>query len=72
VVSLNITHKTYPIIYSIDQLPYNCTKIIGVPKPVGILLVISANAFIHLDQGSAGIGVAVNGYEKVGTGKQTS
>ncbi|KAF9983556.1 Cleavage and polyadenylation specificity factor subunit 1, partial [Modicella reniformis] len=62
VVSLNITHKTYPIIYSIDQLPYDCTKIIAVPKPVGGVLVVSANALIHLDQGSAGMGVGVNGF----------
>ncbi|KAK3835815.1 MAG: CPSF A subunit region-domain-containing protein [Linnemannia elongata] len=62
VVSLNITHKVYPIIYSIDNLPYDCTKIIAMPKPVGGLLVVSANALIHLDQGSSGMGVAVNGY----------
>ncbi|KAG0368622.1 CPSF A subunit region-domain-containing protein [Gamsiella multidivaricata] len=62
VVSLDITHKVYPIIYSIDQLPYDCTKVIAVPKPVGGLLVVSANALIHLDQGSTGMGVGVNGY----------
>ncbi|KAG0206865.1 Cleavage and polyadenylation specificity factor subunit 1 [Mortierella sp. NVP41] len=62
VVSLDITHKVYPIIYSIDSLPYDCTKVIAMPKPVGGLLVVSANALIHLDQGSSGLGVAVNGY----------
>lgn len=62
VVSLNVAHKTYPVIYSIDDLPYDCTKIIAVPKPVGGLLVVSANGLIHLDQGSSGTGVAVNGY----------
>ncbi|KAF9961999.1 Cleavage and polyadenylation specificity factor subunit 1 [Mortierella alpina] len=62
VVSLDIIHKVYPIIYSIDNLPYDCTKVIAVPKPVGGLLIVSANAIIHLDQGSTGMGVAVNGY----------
>ncbi|KAF9111435.1 Cleavage and polyadenylation specificity factor subunit 1 [Mortierella sp. AM989] len=62
VVSLDITHKLYPIIYSIDNLPYDCTRTIAVPKPVGGLLVVSANALIHLDQGSTGLGVAVNGF----------
>ncbi|KAF9438833.1 Cleavage and polyadenylation specificity factor subunit 1 [Entomortierella beljakovae] len=62
VVSLDITHKLYPIIYSIDNLPYDCTKVIAIPKPIGGLLVVSANALIHLDQGSTGLGVAVNGY----------
>ncbi|KAK3805181.1 MAG: hypothetical protein J3Q66DRAFT_361132 [Benniella sp.] len=32
--------------------------VITVPKPVEGLLVVSANAFIHLDQGPAGMGVA--------------
>ncbi|KAG0089651.1 Cleavage and polyadenylation specificity factor subunit 1 [Podila epicladia] len=67
VVSLDITHKMYPIIYSIDNLPYDCTKVIAVPKPVGGLLVVSANALIHLDQGSTGMGVAVNGYAPIVT-----
>jgi len=62
VVSLDITHKVYPIIYSIDQLPYDCTKVIAVPKPVGGLLIVSANALIHIDQGSAGMGVALNAF----------
>ncbi|KAG0253424.1 Cleavage and polyadenylation specificity factor subunit 1 [Actinomortierella ambigua] len=53
---------TYPIIYSIDHLPYDCTKIIPMPKPIGGMLVVSANALIHLDQGSTGMGVGVNGY----------
>ncbi|KAG0316254.1 Cleavage and polyadenylation specificity factor subunit 1, partial [Dissophora globulifera] len=67
VVSLDITHRVYPIIYSIDQLPFDCTKVIAVPKPVGGLLVVSANALIHLDQGSAGMGVALNGYAPIVT-----
>ncbi|KAF9970856.1 Cleavage and polyadenylation specificity factor subunit 1 [Actinomortierella ambigua] len=62
VVSLDISHKSYPIIYSIDHLPYDCTKIIPMPKPIGGMLVVSANALIHLDQGSTGMGVGVNGY----------
>ncbi|KAF9924351.1 Cleavage and polyadenylation specificity factor subunit 1 [Linnemannia zychae] len=67
VVSLDITHRVYPIIYSIDHLPYDCTKIIAMPKPVGGLLVVSANALIHLDQGSSSMGVAVNGYAPMAT-----
>ncbi|KAF9917041.1 Cleavage and polyadenylation specificity factor subunit 1 [Lobosporangium transversale] len=62
VVSLDITHRVYPIIYSIDKLPYDCTKVIAVPKPVGGLLIVSANALIHLDQGSTGVGVGLNAY----------
>ncbi|KAK9727894.1 mRNA cleavage and polyadenylation factor subunit [Basidiobolus ranarum] len=62
VVSLDLTKKLYPVIYSIDSLPYDCIKLIPVPKPIGGILVVSANALIHVDQSSPGQGIAVNGH----------
>ncbi|CAG8787288.1 5987_t:CDS:2, partial [Acaulospora morrowiae] len=62
VVSLDISQKMYPVIYSMDNLPHSCVKLISIPKPVGGILVITANAIIHVDQSSKGIGVSVNGY----------
>ncbi|CAG8433080.1 10709_t:CDS:10 [Diversispora eburnea] len=62
VVSLLISQKAYPIIQSMDNLPHSCVKLISIPKPVGGILIISANAIIHVNQSSKGIGVAVNGY----------
>lgn len=45
-----------------DNLPHSCVKLISIPKPVGGILIISANAIIHVNQSSKWIGVAVNGY----------
>ncbi|KAI8067717.1 CPSF A subunit region-domain-containing protein [Gilbertella persicaria] len=64
VISLDLTAKIYPIIYSIDKLPYDCLKLVAMPKPVTGVLVIAANSLLHVSQGSPGVGVAVNGYAK--------
>ncbi|RCI03416.1 Cleavage and polyadenylation specificity factor subunit 1, partial [Rhizopus stolonifer] len=64
VISLDFTAKIYPIIYSIDALPYDCHKLVAMPKPVTGMLVIAANSILHVSQGSPGVGVAVNGYTK--------
>lgn len=67
VISLDITSKVYPIIYSLDNLPYDCRKLVAMPKPVDGLLIIASNSLLHVSQGSPGVGVAVNGYTKRAT-----
>ncbi|KAG2188997.1 hypothetical protein INT44_004139 [Umbelopsis vinacea] len=67
VVSLDISSRVYPIIYSLDNLPYDCTRLFAVPKPAAGLMVLSANSLIYVAQGSPGIGIAVNGYAKLVT-----
>ena len=64
VISLDLSAKVYPIIYSLDHLPYDCRKLVAMPKPVNGLLVLSGNAILHVSQGSPGVGIAVNGYTK--------
>ncbi|KAI8969822.1 CPSF A subunit region-domain-containing protein [Pilobolus umbonatus] len=64
VISLDLTAKIYPVIYSIDKLPYDCIRLVAMPKPVTGVLVIAANSLLHVSQGSPGVGVAVNGYVK--------
>ncbi|KAJ3110285.1 Cleavage and polyadenylation specificity factor subunit 1 [Phlyctochytrium bullatum] len=61
VISVDTTSKAFPIIYHVQQLPYNSYKIIPVPLPVGGVVVLSTNALIHVDQTSVpGIVCAVN------------
>ncbi|KAL1925408.1 uncharacterized protein VTP21DRAFT_291 [Calcarisporiella thermophila] len=62
IVSLDVTKKVFPVIYYQDRLPFNCTQIIPMPRPVGGLLVVTADALIHLSQSSRAIGVAVNSF----------
>ncbi|KNC97783.1 cleavage/polyadenylation factor CFT1 [Spizellomyces punctatus DAOM BR117] len=63
VVSLDITQRSYPVLFKVDHLPYNATSLIPVPPPVGGLVVLSPNALIHVDQTSVpGVACAVNSY----------
>ncbi|KAJ3417096.1 Cleavage and polyadenylation specificity factor subunit 1 [Chytridiales sp. JEL 0842] len=63
VISLSTTQKTHTVLYQVNQLPYNCFRIMPIPFPVGGLLVFSPNALIHFDQTSnPGLAVAVNGF----------
>ncbi|KAM3586172.1 mRNA cleavage and polyadenylation factor subunit [Umbelopsis sp. WA50703] len=67
VISLDISSRVYPIIYSLDNLPFDSTKLYAMPKPAAGLMVVSANALIYVAQGSPGIGIAVNAYTKTVT-----
>lgn len=67
VISLDLSAKIYPVIYSLDNLPYDCHKLVAMPRPVNGLLIIAANSLLHVSQGSPGVGVAVNGYCKAAT-----
>ncbi|TPX54847.1 hypothetical protein PhCBS80983_g05700 [Powellomyces hirtus] len=63
VVSLDITQRSYPILFRVDNLPYNCSNLMAVPSPVGGVLIFCPNALIHVDQTSVpGVSCAVNSY----------
>ncbi|KAJ3329950.1 Cleavage and polyadenylation specificity factor subunit 1 [Blyttiomyces sp. JEL0837] len=63
VVSLDISRKAYPILFQIEQLPYNCASILPMPSPIGGLVIVSPNALIHVDQTSIpGVACVVNKY----------
>ncbi|KAF2073762.1 hypothetical protein CYY_004931 [Polysphondylium violaceum] len=70
-VSLNTSQKTNPVIWSIDQFPYNCHSLVSVPDPLGGALVISANILFYINQSSR-YGLAVNEYATKDTGDQFS
>ncbi|KAJ3154030.1 Cleavage and polyadenylation specificity factor subunit 1 [Geranomyces variabilis] len=63
VVSLDLTSRSSPILFQVDNLPYNCDKLMAVPSPVGGVLIFCPNALIHVDQTSVlGVACAVNSY----------
>jgi cleavage and polyadenylation specificity factor subunit 1 len=66
VVSMDLGKRKFPLLYSVKDLPYNSTKIVPVPKPVGGILIFSTNILIHVDQSSLpGNGVGVNKFSKL-------
>jgi cleavage and polyadenylation specificity factor subunit 1 len=63
VVSVDSTQKMFPVLYRVDGLPYNCTHLKPVPKPLGGILVFSHNALIYMDQATTpGILCSLNAY----------
>ncbi|KAI8825062.1 CPSF A subunit region-domain-containing protein [Fimicolochytrium jonesii] len=63
VISLDLDQKSYPVLFRVNHLPYNCFKLIAAPSPVGGVLTFCPNAIIHVDQTSVpGIACAVNSY----------
>ncbi|CAG8474587.1 7722_t:CDS:10 [Paraglomus occultum] len=62
IVSLDISQKHYPIIYSPKPLPSSSLRLIPIPRPIGGILVIFSNGIIHIDQSSPATGIALNAF----------
>eukprot|EP01132_Coremiostelium_polycephalum_P003714 gene3714-4627_t len=67
-VSLNLSNgggeRTNPIIWRVENYPYNCKTLISVPEPLGGAIVLSPNIMFHVNQ-STSYGLAVNEYANI-------
>ncbi|KAG8854213.1 mRNA cleavage and polyadenylation factor subunit [Tulasnella sp. 330] len=61
-ITLDIFTRTYPVIGQIHGLPYDVLYMVACPATIGGLLIVTANAILHVDQASRTVGVAVNGW----------
>ena len=34
-ISLNLTEKVNPVIWSVEHLPFDCSQVLPIPKPIG-------------------------------------
>ncbi|KAG8441693.1 hypothetical protein GDO86_010758 [Hymenochirus boettgeri] len=59
-ISLNILQKVHPVIWSLTNLPYDCTQALAVPKPIGGVVIFAVNSLLYLNQSVPPYGVSLN------------
>ncbi|ALC41041.1 Cpsf160 [Drosophila busckii] len=59
-ISLNIQQRVHPIIWTVNNLPYDCLHVFPIQKPIGGCLVMTVNAVIYLNQSVPPYGVSLN------------
>lgn len=62
IFTLNVVTRSYPIITSVEGLPYDCFSLVPCPAALGGVVVLGSNSIIHVDQTSRRVGLAVNGW----------
>ncbi|KAL1794582.1 hypothetical protein ACET3X_006398 [Alternaria dauci] len=67
VFTLDLEQKASTTLLSVSGLPYDITKVVPLPSPIGGALLVGANEIIHVDQGGKTNGVAVNEFAKACT-----
>lgn len=62
IVSMDMHKRAFSTIGFIEALPFDCHRLLALPRSLGGLLVVSGNALIHVEPGSPGCGIAVNAF----------
>ena len=72
VFTLDLEHKASTTLLSVSGLPYDITRVVPLPHPIGGALLVGSNEIIHVDQAGKTNGVAVNEFAKACTSFQLS
>lgn len=59
-ISLNIQQRVHPVIWTVTGLPFDCTQVMSVKKPIGGCLIFAINSLIYLNQSVPPYGVSLN------------
>jgi cleavage and polyadenylation specificity factor subunit 1 len=61
VITLDLLNHSGTIIWSRWELPYDCERMLPVPRPIGGVLIFSSNILLHIDQIHS-YGLSMNDY----------
>lgn len=67
VFTLDLEQKASTTLLSVTGLPYDISRVVPLPHPIGGALLLGNNEIIHVDQGGKTNGVAVNEFAKACT-----
>ncbi|KAH8725302.1 CPSF A subunit region-domain-containing protein [Phaeosphaeriaceae sp. PMI808] len=67
VFTLDLEQKASTTLLSVSGLPYDISRVVPLPHPIGGALLIGSNNVIHVDQAGKTNGVAVNEFAKACT-----
>lgn len=67
VFTLDLEQKASTTLISVSGLPYDITKVVPLPLPIGGALLLGSNEIIHVDQAGKTNGIAVNEFAKTCT-----
>ncbi|OAL56008.1 protein CFT1 [Pyrenochaeta sp. DS3sAY3a] len=67
VFTLDLEQKASTTLLSVPGLPFDISRVLPLPHPIGGALLIGSNEIIHVDQGGKTNGVAVNEFAKACT-----
>ncbi|KAH0581631.1 hypothetical protein H2248_011332 [Termitomyces sp. 'cryptogamus'] len=63
IFTLDIVTQTYPIITSVQGLPYDCFAIMACPASLGGVVILSCNSIIYVDQSYRLVILPLNGWQ---------
>ncbi|CAL8131581.1 unnamed protein product [Orchesella dallaii] len=66
-VSLNVSQKVHPCIWTVANLPHDCYKVLPVPKPIGGVLVMTQNCLLYLHQSVPPYAIGLNSIARKAT-----
>ena len=67
VFTLDLEQKASTTLLSVSGLPYDISRVVPLPYPIGGALLVGSNELIHVDQAGKTNGVAVNEFAKACT-----
>jgi cleavage and polyadenylation specificity factor subunit 1 len=67
VFTLDLEQKASTTLLSVSGLPYDISRVVPLPHPIGGALLVGSNEIVHVDQAGKTNGVAVNEFAKACT-----